>query len=162
MKRQSMEGSHGCCTTHYCIAGGDGPASGAGRDFSIAHRAGEPRGAGSHHSGLPCRTFGLCRSARDGSEPTDGDAVFGACRGTGNIGSAGRPRAPGTGCEDYDGGQNLAGRTGLRKADAIRVSARAVDHPSAGRACAQSRTARRPSKPGKSGPGNGVQDPRRE
>ena len=30
-----------------------------------------------------------------------------------------------------------------------------------GRACARSRTARWPSKPGKPGPGNGVQDPRR-
>jgi hypothetical protein len=70
-------------------------------------------------------------------------------------------RAPGTGCEDYHGSQNLACRTGLREADAIRLPARAVDHPSAGRACARSRTARWPSKPGKPGPGNGVQDPRR-
>src|SRR5438477_3390806 len=80
---------------------------------------------------------------------------------TGSVGSAGRPRAHGTGCEDYGGGQNLACRAGLRAADAIWLSARAVDHPTIGRACARSRTARWPSKPGKPGPGNGVQDPRR-
>src|SRR5690242_18416655 len=69
------------------------------------------------------------------------------------------PRAHGTGCDDYGGGQNLACRAGLRKADAIRLPARAVDDPSAGSACARSRTARRPSEPGQPGPRNGVQDP---
>jgi hypothetical protein len=68
-------------------------------------------------------------------------------------------RAHGTGCHDYGGGQNLACRAGLREADAIRLPARAVDDPSAGRACARPRTARRPSEPGRPGPGNGVQDP---
>jgi hypothetical protein len=70
----------------------------------------------------------------------------------------------GTGCEDYGGSQNLACWVGSREADAIWLSTRAVDHPTAGRACARSRTARRPSKPGKPGKpglGNGVQDPRR-
>ena len=39
------------------------------------------------------------------------------------------------------------------------LPARAVDDTSAGGACARSRTARRPSEPGKAGPRNGVQDP---
>ena len=124
-------------------------ASGTGREYSIAHGAGEPSGAGPDYSGLSRRALGLCRGERDAGEPTDRDALFGACRrtgsiGSGSIGSAGRPRAPGTGCEDYGGGQNLACRAGLREADAIWLSARAVDHPTAGCACARSRTARWP------------------
>src|ERR1700732_2555011 len=54
---------------------------------------GEPSGAGPDYSGLSRRAFGLCRGVRDAGEPTDRDAVFGACRRTGSIGSAGRPRA---------------------------------------------------------------------
>jgi hypothetical protein len=154
-------GSHGCCATDYCIVGGRGPTPDTGRDFSIAHGAGEPSGAGPHYSGLPRRAVGLCRGAGDGGEPTDSDAVFGTHRRTGGVGGAGRPRAHGTGCEDHGGGQNLACRAGLREADAIRLPARAVDDPSAGGACARSRTARRPSEPGEAGPRNGVQDPRR-
>jgi hypothetical protein len=57
-------GNHGCCATDYCLVGGRGPAPGTGRDFSIAHRAGEPSGAGPHYSGLPQRAVGLCRGAR--------------------------------------------------------------------------------------------------
>src|SRR4029077_16402081 len=121
-------GSHGCCATDYCLVGGRGPASGTGRDFSIAHGTGEPSGASPDHSGLSRRAFGLCRGMRDASEPTDRDAVFGACRRTGSIGSAGRPRAPGTRCENYGGGPNLACWAGLREADAIWLSARAVAH----------------------------------
>src|SRR5438874_13681333 len=97
MKRHGMAGgSHGCCATDYCFAGGRGPASGTGRDFSIAHGAGEPSGAGPYYSGLPRRAVGLCRGAHDGGEPTDSDAVFGAHRRTGGVGGAGRPRAHGT------------------------------------------------------------------
>jgi hypothetical protein len=77
-------------------------------------------------------TYAVARAM--GAEPTDGDAVFAACRRTGNIGGAGRPRTHRMGCQDYGGGQNLAGRVGLREADAIRLPARTVDHPSAGSA----------------------------
>ena len=66
---------------------------------------------------------------------------------------------PGRDATITGGGQNLACRAGLREADAIRLPTRVVDDPSAGSACARSRTARRPSEPGEAGPGNGVQDP---
>lgn len=45
------------------------------------------------------------------------------------------------------------------QADRIRVSTRAVDDPPVGRACAKPRAAGWPSEPGKTRPGNGVQDP---
>src|SRR5215831_17946940 len=135
-------GSHGCGATDYCIVGRGGPAPGTGRDFAIAHRAGEPSGAGPHYFGVPRRAFGLCRGAGDAGEPADSDAVLGACCRTASVGGAGRSRAPWPGCEDYGGGENLACRVGVRKANGIGVPPRAVDDPSAGRACTQSRTAR--------------------
>src|SRR5215472_3506905 len=138
-------GSHGCGATDYCIVGRGGPAPGTGRDFAIAHRAGEPSGAGPHYFGVPRRAFGLCRGAGDAGEPADSDAVLGACCRTGSVGGAGRSRAPWPGCEGYGGGENLACRVGVRKTNRIGVPPRAVDDPSAGRACTQSRTARRPA-----------------
>jgi hypothetical protein len=59
--------------------------------------------------------------------------------------------------DDYGGGQNLACWAGLREADAIRLPARAMDNPFAGRVCPRSRTTRRPSELGEAGPGNGVE-----
>src|SRR5215469_12172515 len=101
-------GSHGCGATDYCIVGRGGPAPGTGRDFAIAHRAGEPSGASPHYFGVPRRAFGLCRGAGDAGEPADSDAVLGACCRTRSVGGAGRSRAPWPGCEDYGGGANLA------------------------------------------------------
>jgi hypothetical protein len=159
MKRHDVaEGSHGCCATDYCIVGGRGPAPDTGRDFSIAHGAGEPSGAVSPNSDLPEEPSAYAVARAIGvSQPT----VTRCLERAAELGvlAALDDRAHGTGCHDYGGGQNLACRAGLREADAIRLPARAVDDPSAGRACARPRTARRPSEPGRPGPGNGVQDP---
>ncbi|HEX4185121.1 MAG TPA: hypothetical protein VHY78_04610 [Stellaceae bacterium] len=87
--------SHGCGATDYCRFGGRGSASGVGRDLSIAHRTGEPCGAGRHYSGLSRRAFGLCRGAGDGGKSTNGNAMLAARRRTGGVGGAGRPRPHG-------------------------------------------------------------------
>src|SRR5262249_58816392 len=88
-------GSHGCVATDYCIVGRGGPAPGTGRDFAIAHRAGEPSGAGPHYFGVPRRAFGLCRGAGDAGDPADSDAVLGACCRTGSVGALDDRARPG-------------------------------------------------------------------
>ena len=152
-------GSHGCRTTDHCLVGGRRSAPGACRNRSIAHRTGEPCGAGRDYSGLPQRTIGLRRGADDGGEPTDGDPVFGARRRIRGVGGAGRPRPHRARGDDYGGGQNLACRAGMCETEAIRLSARAVDDPPVGGACARSRAGGRPPEPGTPGPRDGVQDP---
>src|ERR1700719_3994664 len=69
-------GSDGCGATDYCRFGGRGSASGVRRDLSIAHRTGEPCGAGRHYCGLSRRAFGLFRGAGDGGKSTNGDAML--------------------------------------------------------------------------------------
>jgi hypothetical protein len=128
---------------------------------------GEPSGAGPDYSGLSRRAFGLWAYAVACAMRVSQQTVTRCLERAAELGvlAALDDRARiGTGCEDYGGSQNLACWVGSREADAIWLSTRAVDHPTAGRACARSRTARRPSKPGKPGKpglGNGVQDPRR-
>ena len=131
--------SHGCCATDYCIAGGDGTAPGSGRDFSIAHRAGEPSGgvriilaylaepsayAVARAMGVSRRTVTRC--LRCAAEL----GVLAALDDRARPGRDARITAEAR-------SQKLACRTGLREADAIWLPARAVDHPSAGSACAR-------------------------
>jgi hypothetical protein len=84
-----------------------------------------------------------------------------ACRRTGSIGSAGRPRAPGTGCKDYGGKPEPGLSDWLARSRRNSVTRTSCGPPVCWQRMRAITDRRRPCKPGKPGPRNGVQDPRR-